>query len=255
MVTVIYPEDQKMVETFRGLLELDKRPVSEKLLIELHEFVDVPAGGMADFVDRCSRKGLYSVFLNRPDRAPAEVCWALRYMDEWFVAYYPALNYYLSGEQQNLQEMREYCHSHGIHILVVDGAGKWLKLHGFDDPLDRDLIASIRTSEYGKAIDSLSNVPSQTIGTAVYCGGIIIDRILRDIARASDAGLDPRRRSPMDIAKALMAEDLISRRYMKDVQWAVDSSCRAISGTPDDFDDVFYFRLIDDLRSLLREVE
>jgi len=243
MVTVIYPEDQKMVETFRGLSELDKHPVNEKLLIELHEYVDAPPSGMADLVDRCSRKGL------------AEVSWAFRYMDEWFVAYYPALNYYLSAEQQNLLDMREYCHSHGIRILVIDGAKQWLERHGFEDPLDRDLIASIRTSDYGKAIDSLSNVPTQTIGTAVYCGGIIIDRILRDIARASDAGLDPRRRSPMDIAKALMAEDLISRRYLKDVQWAVDSSSRAITGTPDDFDDVFYFRLIEDLRSLLREVE
>jgi len=255
MVTVIYPEDQKMVETFRGLIELDKHPVNEKLLIELHEYVEAPPSGMADFVDRCSRKGLYSIFLNRPDRAPAEISWAFRYMDEWFVAYYPALNYYLSPEQQNLLDMRDYCHSHGIRILVVDGAKQWLERHGFEDPLDRDLIASIRTSDYGKAIDSLSSVPAQTIGTAVYCGGIIIDRILRDIAKASDAGLDPRRRGPMDVAKALMAEDLISRRYLKDVQWAVESSTRAISGTPEDFDDVFYFRLIDDLRGLLREVE
>ncbi len=255
MVTVIYPEDGKMVETFRGLMELDKRPVNEKLLIELHEFVDAPASGMADFVDRCSRKGLYSIFLNRPDRAPAEICWAFKYNGEWFIAYYPALNYYLSAEQQNALDMRDYCQSHGIRILVVDGAKKWMARHGFEDTLDRDMIASIRTSDYGKAIDSLSKVPDGTIGTAVYCGGIIIDRILRDIARASDAGLDPRRRSPMDIARALMAEDLISRRYLKDVQWAVDSSSRAISGTPEDFDDVFYFRLIEDLRNLLREVE
>ena len=255
MITIMYPHDPKAIETFKGLMDLDKRPVSEKLMLELHEPVDVSPTGLANCIDRCSRKGLYSIFLNRPDRFPAEISFAYRFMDEWFVAYYPALNYFLCEEQQNLLEMREYCHSHGIHVLSIDDAKGWLARHGFEDRMDRGIIAKIRTSDYAEAIDLVTNVPGEAMTTAVYGGGILIDRILRDIARTSEAGFDLRRLTPVEIAKELLSEDLISRRYLRDVQWAVDSSARAIHGCPKDFDDVFYFRLIDDLLSLLREIE
>ncbi len=251
-ITVLFPLRGDMLDTLKRMLKLPS--ADGKVLLELHEPLPFTEDSLRlpEIKERCTKNRLYDPFMNfDPDIYPSEISFAVKHAGEWFVSYYPAINYLMTEEFQNLVEVREMCRDMEVPMLGVVGSKRWMKVHGYEDDTDRGFIAKVRLERDLKdRVELVGGKMRREPATGLQAGSFVQVDILSNLCRTLGVSPGTRRMGALSYIAPLMREEVISRRMRKDIVWSISVAEGALWNDPEDVDTDTFMSILEDLRDI-----